>query len=387
MFRAGSVLAAGVLVGALNLGIASANVSLDIHTDPISLSQAVYAECFGLAPRADESPFGGAVAFDVVPQSLASVTPALIDIDDLPVVRLSDAAFDPRTVMPTAAPLTIPAYDPAYTTSIQGVDPVTTLAPAPSTARLAPFDGMDLAASPRRYVAPVYRFDLPSANGRSAFSMGPVLNPAAGFTAGAIGADANRSLPQMQASYSVPMRVGHVHFQTHATAGQAESKSLALRDQSVGEGATFNARLGKGHLGLDVSNQVEHLQLNQPNFVASSFDSTANVGLNGDNVPVFVPAYADVTKHTFSAGVAVPVSKRVTAALQVDSQHLLGGYGAPGLQNLDANNTIYGARVTYRFKGNEALSLSARQSLFQNNLIPSNAFKQTSATLNLTVKF
>ncbi len=167
---------------------------------------------------------------------------------------------------------------------------------------------------------------------------------------------------------------------------EARSDALAFKDTAYGGGATFDARIGKQQLGLDLSSHTEHVTLNQPVFDSSSLSGQSNFELS-NNLPVFVPAYADINKQTLSAGVAVPVSRRLTASVQVDAQHLIGGYGTPGLTNLDANNMIYGARLTYQLKGTSAISFSANQFHYQDNLIPLNAFNQTSANLNFTVKF
>lgn len=390
MRRAGSVLSIGALV-MLWSGIASAHATL-APRGVESLSEELFARCFGeqaparpdflAADSSDESPLGD-WAFRVSDDLAQAHIVTIPGFTPLPFDRLALSA-GAASVVPSATPLAVPSA--AYANiAVPLADAVTTLDPA---RRSAPAVGYYRDAAPLPTDAPAsYRFDLPSANGATAFSLGPVLNPITGFTASSVGADANASVPHAQANVSLPMRVGHVRFQTHADAGQAQSDALALRDQSFGGGATFDARLGHQKLGVDVSSQLEHLQVNQPSFTASSFDGATNYALNGDHLPVFVPAYADVTKHTVSAGLAVPVSKRVTAAVQVDQQHLLGGYGAPGLSNLDANNTIYGAKVTYQFKGASALSFSAKQYHFQNNLVPSSAFTQTSANLNLTVKF
>ena len=103
---------------------------------------------------------------------------------------------------------------------------------------------------------------------------------------------------------------------------------------------------------------------------------------------MFVPAYADVSAHTLSTGVTVPVTRSLTANLQFDTQHLLGTYGQPGMSNLDANNTIYGAQLTYKIpRWSSAISFSASQYHFQDNLVPSNALTQTNANVNFTIKF
>jgi hypothetical protein len=211
------------------------------------------------------------------------------------------------------------------------------------------------------------------------------LTSATGFNAPEIGAGGQSFVPQTKADVSVPMRLGHVHLETHADAGEARSDSIAFKDTAYGGGATFDARIGKQKLGLDLSGHSEHVTLNEPVFDSASLGGS-NFELS-NNLPVFVPAYADISKQTLSAGVAVPVSRRLTASVQVDAQHLFGGYGAPGLTNLDANNMNYGARLTYQLKGSSAISLSANQFHFQDNLIPLNAYSQTSANLNFTVKF
>jgi hypothetical protein len=147
-------------------------------------------------------------------------------------------------------------------------------------------------------------------------------------------------------------------------------------------------RAGRRNLGVDLSSQLEHVTLNAPQFSASNGNAAPTVGLAGDNLPVFVPAYADVSAHTLSTGLTVPVSRSLTANLQYDTQHLMGAYGVPGASNLDANNTIYGAQLTFQLpRSASAISFSAHQYHFQDNLVPSNAVTQTNANLNFIVKF
>jgi hypothetical protein len=109
---------------------------------------------------------------------------------------------------------------------------------------------------------------------------------------------------------------------------------------------------------------------------------------------MLVPQYADVNRQTLSAGLAVPVVRNLTAGVQYDTQHLFGGYaltgnGLAGLSTLDARNDIYGAQLTFQLphSDSEAISLSAKQYRYQDDIIPSNAFTETSAGLNFTVKF
>ncbi len=172
---------------------------------------------------------------------------------------------------------------------------------------------------------------------------------------------------------ALPGHVGRVRFQTHAEAAQSPTSFTSVGQTSIGAGATLNARVGSRTVGVDVSSELSHYTNADPN---------SAMGLNNDMVPVFLPAYADVSKRSVSAGIAVPVSRRVTANLLVDAQHLYGE-----TIPVDAYNTVFGAGLTYKLKGSGFLSLSAKQYRYQDNLLPSNAFTQTSANLTFTVKF
>lgn len=184
-------------------------------------------------------------------------------------------------------------------------------------------------------------------------------------------------LPQQGTTLSAPGRLGRVRFSTHAETAQAQAPDASVADRALGAGATLNLRAGRRNLGVNLSSTFEQV----------TFNASPTLGAT-DTLPAFVPSYADVSKRTLSAGLTVPISQRLTGSFQIDSQHLLGGYGMPGLGNLDANNTVYGARVTFQLpKSASAISLSAQQLHYQDNLIPTNAFVQTSANVDFTVKF
>jgi hypothetical protein len=179
-------------------------------------------------------------------------------------------------------------------------------------------------------------------------------------------------------SVVVPGRLGKLQFSTHAETAQSQTLGTSpVADRAVGAGTTLNFRAGQRTLGVDFSSSVEQMNLGAT--------PTLNVT---DVLPAFVPSYADVNKVSLSAGVTVPISQHWTGSFQVDQQHLLGGYGMPGVTNLDANNTVYGARVTFQLpKSSSAISLTAQQFHYQDNLVPANAFVQTSANVDFTIKF
>ena len=380
MRRAVSVLSIGALVAVLWSGIAPAAGSPALTVPQISLAHDVFDRCFSVddAARDTESPLG-LFAFRVVTVDTPSLPGITVDLGAVSLAQLA-AMAEPA---PPTPDVSHPRYAPGL---IRPAVEATTLSEPQSQ---TPNVGYYRQADPMPTIAPSsYRFDLPSRSGSSSLSFSPVLNPTTGFTAASLGTDDSGSLPQLGGNVSMPVRLGHVHLQTHADAGRARSDALAYNDTAMGGGATFDARLGKWKkLGVDVSSHYEHLTVDQQLLSGASLDGTSNMEVGLDHLPVFVPAYADISKHTVSAGLAVPVSRRMTASVQVDAQHLIGGYGTPGLANLDANNMIYGARLTYQLKGSSAISLSAKQYRYQDNLIPQNAFTQMSANLNFTVKF
>ena len=189
------------------------------------------------------------------------------------------------------------------------------------------------------------------------------------------------------ATVKVPVRVGHVNFQGRVEAGQSLASDSSLKSNSYGAGANFNVQAGRRALNVDVASSYERLTRNDTPLIQSS-DGASTWQLSNNNLPVLVPAFADVSKHTLSAGLAVPVSRRLTAGVQYDTQHLLGGYGVQGINNLDASTNIYGARLTYQLpRLGSAITFSAKQYRYQDNLVPANTFLQTREDVNLTVKF
>jgi len=213
----------------------------------------------------------------------------------------------------------------------------------------------------------------------------PAMSPQ-NFTAGESGPDA-LTLPQTQATVKVPVHVGKVRIETRFEGAQAQQPQLSLLDQAYGAGANFNVQAGKAKVNVDLDSRYEHLTINDSSLSSSSFDPTSSMQLSND-VPLLVPAYADVSKRTLSAGVAVPVTHSLTFGLQYDTQHLLGGYGSPGISNLDARNDIYGGKLTFALPHtSSAISLTAKQYRYQDNNVPSNAFTQTTAGVDFTVKF
>lgn len=354
----------------------------------------IFSRAFG--ERSLQSDFGEAIPDAVTASSFfgkfalrvanvpAGSGVALVSVPDVSLPLLSSRLFAPAST--AQLPATISVRDDDYRVPVVATPEAVSAAVNPT-----PFVGTyQGAGAPTTTPPSAFHFDLTSSTSVEPrlVTFSPVMDPQQGFTAGASGPDASTTLPQAQAGVAVPVRVGHVHLQTHVEGAQAQQSQPSLHDDALNAGATFDTRVGSHKLNVDVSSGFEHMTVNDPISASSGFDGTSNYQLSNVNIPVLVPAYADVSKHTLSAGVGVPVSRNLSVAVQYGTQHLLGGYGAPGLTNLDARNDIYGGAVTFRIpRTTGAISLSAKQYRYQDNLTPANAFIQTSADVNFTVKF
>ncbi len=252
----------------------------------------------------------------------------------------------------------------------------------------APGPAPALASAPSASAADV-KSDAAPAGSSGLVSFSPVLGGGQGFDSStdALGRSFGPNSVTVLPSLAVPVRVGPVRFTGRVSGATAQDPSLALRDNALAAGANFNVQAGKRDVNLDVSSDVEHLTRDDAVPLASSnFGGNATWQVpSGGEAPILVPAFADVTKQTMRAAVAVPVTPRIQFNVQYNNQRLLG---ASGLGSIDAQAATYGAGLTLAIPHTPgALSISARQYHYQDNVIPSNTFTQTAGTVNYTVKF
>ncbi len=135
---------------------------------------------------------------------------------------------------------------------------------------------------------------------------------------------------------------------------------------------------------LPVALRVGNLRL------IAGFDAGLATTASGidDTLPVFIPPYAAVNRSSLGAHIAVPIAPRLLVGLGYNTERLVTGYGMPStLAGLDARNDTYSGNLTFLFpRLSSALSLSAQQYRYQDNLVPAE-FTQLREDLNLTVKF
>jgi hypothetical protein len=200
------------------------------------------------------------------------------------------------------------------------------------------------------------------------------------------------SVPGSQSSgvsVAKTLRVGPEQFQGRAGGASLQSQQAALNDNSYGAGANFDVRAGARNVNVDVSSSYEHLLRNDATtFSSSNLGSGTGWQLPGDDVPLAVPNYADMSRLAVGAAVRVPVVKGLTLNLNYDAARLLGGYGLPGVTNLDAIDNSYGGGFTFSIpRLSSTLSVSAHQQHYQDNILPANTATTTQADVNLMVKF
>jgi hypothetical protein len=184
-------------------------------------------------------------------------------------------------------------------------------------------------------------------------------------------------------------QLGAVRFEEQAESASPETPEVTLRDALYGAGANFDVRAGKRSLNVNLSSEYEHVGRNDSQtFSVSPLDSSSSWHLPQLGAPLFVPNYADMSRLSLGAGVSVPVVRGLTLNLNYDAQHLYGGYGLPGLMNLDTVNNIYGGKLTFNIpRISSSLSIGAYQNRVQDTLLPLNGQTQTSEDVNFTVKF
>jgi hypothetical protein len=181
--------------------------------------------------------------------------------------------------------------------------------------------------------------------------------------------------------------IGPVQVHTRFDSAQLSQPQSSLTDGGYGAGADVNVRAGHRNLNFAVSSDYERLMRDDPTGSAA-FSPSSNWQLPGGDVPLLVPNYADMSRVSLGAALAVPVINNLTLNLNYATDRMLGAYGLPGVNNLDATDNSYGGRLTFAIPhSSSSVSISARQLHYQDNLLPSDTFTQTREDVNFTVKF
>jgi hypothetical protein len=190
-----------------------------------------------------------------------------------------------------------------------------------------------------------------------------------------------------------PIRVGA--FQLAGEATTSDYTTLAAHDAQLTAGTIIDVRAGNHRLDLSLGSNYERLtDANAVTFSQATpsdltrYETTSALAqLPGGSPQMLIPNYADVTARGINAGLAVPVTGRLTVGVGYGTQRLTGSYGTSFVNNLDASNYSYLGNITFSLpRSSSAITLSARQNRYQDNLTPF-SLQQTRADLNFTVKF
>lgn len=182
-------------------------------------------------------------------------------------------------------------------------------------------------------------------------------------------------------------QIGAVRFEGDDDAA-AQRAQLDTRDASYGAGANFDVRAGKRNLNVNLSSEYEHVAPGGTDAFLAPAQETSTWQLPGAGVPFVVPGYAELNRLSLGAGLSVPVVRGLTLNLNYDAQRLNGGYGFPGLMNLDTLDNSYGGKLTFDIpKMSSSLSISAYQDRFEDGFLQLNGSTQTREDVNFTVKF
>ena len=185
-----------------------------------------------------------------------------------------------------------------------------------------------------------------------------------------------------------PVHLGPLQFTTRLESASLAAPALSMNDNAYSAGANFDVRAGARNLNVDLSSNYERLTRNDTSGLSSPAIGASTWQLPSADAPLVVPNYADMSKVTVGAALAVPVVNGVTLKLNYAADRLFGGYGMPGVTNLDATDNSYGGKLTFDIPhSSSTLSISARQLRYQDNLIPANTSTTTREDVNLTVKF
>lgn len=211
----------------------------------------------------------------------------------------------------------------------------------------------------------------------------PAISPAPGTLAFAP--------PETHALDFVPEggQIGAVRFEGHSTGDESAAlPQLTLSDKTYGAGANFDVRAGKRNVNVDLSSEYQQAGHDFDSFSIAAPASPASWQLSAGNAPVFLPNSMDLNRLSLGAGVSVPVVHGLTLNLDYDAQRLYGGYGLPGLLNLDTVSNTYGGKLTFNIpRLSSSLSIGAYQDRFQDSILPINGQTQTREDVNFTVKF
>ncbi|GAC1657537.1 MAG: hypothetical protein NVS9B12_09650 [Vulcanimicrobiaceae bacterium] len=266
------------------------------------------------------------------------------------------------------------------------------------------FFGLNVPALAERPLSQPNSLVVAQNTGPASGSAYPAFNPFGDTAPGSLSA----YVPNTQGVHvelSAPVRLGSSSVQGNFSAAHLQeispeafgstSTTRGTQDRLLA-GATFNVHALHRSVALNVSGSYEHLLRSDSTgtaYVPYSANSqgpdpgafvTAPAGFN----PVsFNPNIIDVTRRSLGAGAVVPLSSNLRLNVQYNAQYYTGSYSGAA-QNIDGRNDFYLGNLTYNLpRTSSAITFSAKQYRYRDNLLPTTDLTQNRADLNFTVKF
>ena len=203
---------------------------------------------------------------------------------------------------------------------------------------------------------------------------------------------------------AAPMRIGAATVQGHFSAARLQemkpdafvsTPAVRQTNDRLAAGTHLDLRPLGRPVAIDVSASYEHLLRNEGTasiYVPNSSNSHASDGEfltapAGLNPIAFDPNVVAITRRSLNAAAAVPLSNNLRLNVQYNAQTYAGSASAVA-QTIDGRKNSYLGNLTYQIPStSSAITFSAKQYRFHDNLAPANDSTQNRADLNFTVKF
>lgn len=185
------------------------------------------------------------------------------------------------------------------------------------------------------------------------------------------------SFASIPAIRSPQLRLDGVSVFTRFSGSSLQDRSLGRQQASFQSAFAFSPAQTASAL---------HLQSGYERF--AQIDPSVVFALPLINPMLLAPNVADLTKQTLGASLALPITPGVSLGLAYGRSRLFGSYGAIDPINVNASDSTYLGKLTLRLPhSSNAITFSARRTLYQDNLIPTLNLPQEQNDINLSIKF
>ncbi|MHB8392675.1 MAG: hypothetical protein ACYDA1_00195 [Vulcanimicrobiaceae bacterium] len=155
--------------------------------------------------------------------------------------------------------------------------------------------------------------------------------------------------------------------------------SRTATGQNLSVGSLLNLHALRTNLHLDVQSNYQRI---------TSLTPQSLTALPLNNPSFLTPGAVDFQQQSVGATLALPLHRGFSLGVGYGQTHLFGSYGGGTPFGLDARNNTYLGNVTYQLPhSTSAITLSAKRTFYQDNLLPTLSLPQSGNDVNLTIKF